>query len=97
MQAVGLRELKAKLGEYVRRAKDGEVVLVTERGHVVAELRAPLTTRTLPPEVAGLLPLVERGVLTLGGPNDPSLYPRSKVRCRPGTAKAVLDAERGER
>ena len=97
MHAVGLRELKAKLGEYVRRAKGGEVVLVTERGRVVAELRAPLSARDLPPGSEGLLPLVERGVLTLGGRNEASLYPRSRVRCRPGSAKSVLDAERGNR
>jgi len=97
MLAVGLRDLKAKLAEYVRLARQGEVVLVTERGRVVAELRPPLSTTGLPPDLAGLRPLLERGVLTLGGPNDPSLYPPSPVRCPPGTAAGLLAAERGER
>jgi antitoxin (DNA-binding transcriptional repressor) of toxin-antitoxin stability system len=41
MKVVGIKELKNKLSEYVRLAKSGEVVLVTDRGDVVAELRAP--------------------------------------------------------
>jgi antitoxin (DNA-binding transcriptional repressor) of toxin-antitoxin stability system len=39
MKAVGIKMLKAKLGEYVRMAKAGETILVTEREDVVAELR----------------------------------------------------------
>ena len=41
MRSVGLKILKNKLSEYIRLAKSGEVVLVTDRGDVVAELRAP--------------------------------------------------------
>lgn len=38
MRAVGLKELKNKLSEYVRLAAGGETVLVTDRDRVVAEL-----------------------------------------------------------
>lgn len=96
MVAVGLRELKAKLGEYVRKASGGEIVLVTERGRVVAELRAPLTTRELPPELAGLATLAERGLLTLGLPGK-GRYPKSPLRSRRGRAARLLDAEREDR
>ena len=41
MKVVGIKELKNKLSEYVKLVKAGEVVLVTDRGDVVAELRAP--------------------------------------------------------
>src|SRR5439155_18898812 len=41
MSAVGLRELKNQLSKYVQRAKSGETVLITYRGHVVAELNPP--------------------------------------------------------
>ena len=41
MKAAGIKELKARLSEYVRAVKAGETVLVTERGEVVAELRPP--------------------------------------------------------
>jgi antitoxin (DNA-binding transcriptional repressor) of toxin-antitoxin stability system len=41
MRAVGLKELKNRLSEYVRIAAAGERVLVTDRDRVVAELIAP--------------------------------------------------------
>ena len=50
---VGIRELKAKLSEYVARAKRGEVIRVTDRGEPVAQLTA------IPPEEEDP---VERGI-----------------------------------
>lgn len=44
MKTVGIKELKNKLSEYVQLAKAGEVVAITHRGEVVAELRAPRTS-----------------------------------------------------
>jgi antitoxin (DNA-binding transcriptional repressor) of toxin-antitoxin stability system len=41
MRAVGIKELKNRLSEYVRIAAGGERVLVTDRDRVVAELIAP--------------------------------------------------------
>ena len=41
MRSVGIKILKNRLSEYVRLAASGEVVLVTDRDHVVAELVAP--------------------------------------------------------
>jgi prevent-host-death family protein len=37
---VGVRELKAKLSEYLARAAAGETIVVTDRGKAKAELRA---------------------------------------------------------
>jgi prevent-host-death family protein len=37
---VGVRELKAKLSEYLERAAAGETIVVTRRGKPKAELRA---------------------------------------------------------
>ncbi|MGB6992764.1 MAG: type II toxin-antitoxin system prevent-host-death family antitoxin, partial [Thermoanaerobaculia bacterium] len=39
MRAVGVRELKNRLSEYLRLVRSGEDVLVTDRGRVIAELR----------------------------------------------------------
>lgn len=36
---VGIKDLAARLSEYVRRARDGERFVVTDRGEPVAELR----------------------------------------------------------
>ena len=36
---VGARELKTRLGTYLRRVREGRRILVTDRGIAVAELR----------------------------------------------------------
>lgn len=41
MISVGIRELRDKLSAYIRLVREGETVLVTDRGEVVAELRRP--------------------------------------------------------
>jgi prevent-host-death family protein len=41
---VGVKELKNSLSKYLRAVRRGEVVLITERGKVVAEIR-PRTLR----------------------------------------------------
>jgi antitoxin (DNA-binding transcriptional repressor) of toxin-antitoxin stability system len=97
MGSVGLRELKNRLSEYVRRVRAGETVLVTDRGEVVAELSPPGESAARPGLPPGLLELARKGLVTLGGPNDPSLYrnlPRVRLR---GSSAELLDAERGER
>jgi prevent-host-death family protein len=43
MRAVGIREVKNKLSEYLRIVAQGETVLVTDRGRVVAQLAPPPT------------------------------------------------------
>jgi antitoxin (DNA-binding transcriptional repressor) of toxin-antitoxin stability system len=39
MKSVGVKQLKARLSEYIRLVKTGETVLITDRDEVVAELR----------------------------------------------------------
>ena len=41
MKVVGIRELKNRLSEYIRLVRNGERVLVTDRGVIVAEIRQP--------------------------------------------------------
>ena len=98
---VGIRELKAKLSAYLRRVKRGETVRVTDRGVVVAELRAPAKKpareQDLSPDMAGLRRLIERGVVSEGGPNDPSLYAPTGLHCPPGTVQRLIDEDREDR
>jgi antitoxin (DNA-binding transcriptional repressor) of toxin-antitoxin stability system len=62
MKVVGVKELKAKLSEYLREVKRGEVVLVTDRDEVVAELRAARRGPAAPGDVeASLDALAEAG------------------------------------
>ena len=97
MTTVGIRELKARLSAYVRRVRRGEVIRVTDRGDVVAELRPPSSAQNVPVELAGLDELAKRGLLRLGKSNKGVRYPRSPIRLPEGTAKATLDAEREDR
>jgi antitoxin (DNA-binding transcriptional repressor) of toxin-antitoxin stability system len=95
MKAVGVRELKNRLSEYLRMVRNGEEILVTDRGEVVAELRQPS------PRVAvaypGLLEVVRQGRARLGLPNRPDLYPALGPVMPTGSAAKLLDEERGER
>ena len=96
MRAVGVRELKNRLSEYLRLVKQGEHVLVTEHGLVIAELRQP----TLTPDeqrYPGLASLVRRGVANAVHENDPGAYPRMQRLLPEGEALRLLDEARGER
>lgn len=64
MRAVGLKVLKNKLSEYVRLAAGGEVVLVTDRDRVVAELGPPGAERSPVLADALLAEAVRKGWLT---------------------------------
>jgi antitoxin (DNA-binding transcriptional repressor) of toxin-antitoxin stability system len=64
VRAVGIKELKNKLSEYVRIAASGEPVLVTDRGRVVAELVAPQPDRGTSPADAKWADLIRRGIVT---------------------------------
>ncbi|GAB4109145.1 MAG: hypothetical protein Kow001_08740 [Acidobacteriota bacterium] len=71
MRAVGLKTLKNRLSEYVRLAAAGEVVLVTDRDRVVAELGPPQPERALYARDSLLAEAVREGWLT------PPLLPQS--------------------
>jgi antitoxin (DNA-binding transcriptional repressor) of toxin-antitoxin stability system len=46
MRSIGIKLLKDRLSEYVRLAAGGEIVLVTDRDRVVAELGPPAAGRS---------------------------------------------------
>jgi prevent-host-death family protein len=97
MKSVGLRELKNRLSEYVREARSGEGVLVTDRGEVVAELIPPgqgIDERSVPWELATL---ARKGQLTLGATNDAAFYPKLPPVLKRHRAVELLDEERGTR
>jgi antitoxin (DNA-binding transcriptional repressor) of toxin-antitoxin stability system len=96
MKAIGIRELKNRLSEYIRLVRAGERILVTDRGEVVAELRPPGETLLEDTSYPGLLALVQQGRARLGAPNDPRLYPSRPVRRPGGMAATLIDQERGE-
>ena len=95
MKAVGVRELKNRLSEYLRAVRGGEQVLVTDRGQVVAELRPPGQPGVEVPYL-GLLELVRRGAARLGAANAPDAYPALPSRLPEGETLRLLAEERGE-
>lgn len=98
MKTVGIRDLKNRLSEYLREVHRGEIVLVTDRGEVVAELSLPRHDATEPGVPAALLALAKRGLVTLGSPRDSSLYKAMPRSCRGRRSAAqLLDDERGSR
>jgi antitoxin (DNA-binding transcriptional repressor) of toxin-antitoxin stability system len=98
MKAVGVRELKAHLSRYLRDVQAGETVLVTDRGRVIAELRAAPEGAARESEVdRGLRLLGARAALTVRESHDPGAYTASPLHAPAGTAASLLDAERGER
>lgn len=97
MRVVGVRELKDRLSEYLRRVADGETILITNRGEAVAELRQPLERPEDSRLPSGLRDLVRKGVVAPAAPNDPEAYPALPALLEPGEAGRLLDRERGER
>ena len=97
MATVGIRELKNNLSKYVRQAEGGDVVVVTDRGRIVAELRPPAERRTdIHP---GLLEMERKGQIRLATKqNDPSLYRRMPhIDLGGKTIQDLLDEIRGDR
>lgn len=65
MKSVGVKQLKSRLSEYLRMVRGGEIVLVTDRDEVVAELRPSRRQPGAPESLDNLLDsLSERGDLT---------------------------------
>jgi prevent-host-death family protein len=77
LNRVGTRELKNKLSEYLRRVKNGETIIVTERGKTIGQIvpvKASIEER--------LLALVEAGLAEWNGqklkPHKPAARNRGK-------------------
>jgi antitoxin (DNA-binding transcriptional repressor) of toxin-antitoxin stability system len=96
MKQVGIRELKDRLREYLRLVREGEIVEVTDRGSVVAELRPPTTGGDLEGQYPDLAERARRGTLRLPVQrNHPDAYPLLSQVTPPGTAARLLDEDRG--
>ena len=97
MKTVGLRELKNRLSAYIRDVRSGDGVLVTDRGEVVAELVPPGQGTAGAGVPAGLAALAKSGRVSVGGDNDPVLYPKLPRLLKRHRAAELLDEERGVR
>lgn len=85
MRTVELDELTDKLTEYLQLAAGGEIILVVDRGRVVAELTPPRSGQTKPSDDGRLIAMIREGLLR------PALVPRGTAPPRqPVAATAEL-------
>lgn len=97
MHAVGVKELKNRLSEYLRLVRAGERVLVTDRGEVIAELAPPGTVADqdkMPPK---LREMIRQGLATRALPRGDYKLPRFPRLAPDGTAERLIDEVRGDR
>jgi len=89
MTVVGIRELKNRLGEYLKRVRTGERLVVIERGEPVAIISPPAVTRV----DRRIEAAVREGVVRWGGgkPRGTRRPPRIKGR---SVAQAVIEDRR---
>lgn len=99
MRAVGIKQLKARLSEYLRLVKTGETILVTERDQVVAEVRPARRRMHAPDELEDALEaLSEAGEITRSALPKRAWTWRSRgIGLAAGTAMRLLDEIRTDR
>src|SRR5262245_50157344 len=89
---VGARELKTRLGTYLRRVREGRTLVVTERGEPVAELRPISPHDSLS---SALLKLSARGAVTL--PTRDGLSTFRPIRSRGESLSEAVLQDREDR
>jgi len=99
MKAVGVKQLKARLSEYLRMTKAGETILVTERDQVIAELRPARRQRAVANDVDDVLDgLAAAGRVTRASqPKERWTWRAAGLGLPAGTAGALLDELRRDR
>lgn len=97
MLAIGIRELKNNLSEYVRRAEKGERVAVTAHGRIVAELVPPGEGSKGRRRRSRHDELVAQGVIRPAlEAGDPLPDDGIRICLPPGTVQEMIDWDRGE-
>lgn len=99
MKVVGIKQLKARLSEYIRLAKAGETVLVTERDEVVAELRPSHRQTPIGDRLEDLLDALAAAgeVSRAAQPKGDWTWRSRGLGLSPGTAQGLLDELRQDR
>jgi len=99
MKAVGVKQLKSRLSEYLRLVRGGETILVTDRDEVVAELRPARRQAASPSSLeATLESLAERGEVTRASlPKGRWTWKVTGLALPSGSAAELLDEIRRDR
>lgn len=91
---VGSRELKTRLGRYLKQVRAGRTLIVTDRGEPVAELRPLPAASPDASEAAAWERLYASGTVTR--PSGRPLRPVRPVVSRGGSLSAAIREERDE-
>ena len=93
MSTVGIKQLKNRLTQYLRRTKNGEEVVVTERGKPIALIKPIQSVERTASLEARPASLATEGFVTL-----PTQKPLKKLRLikisGPAISKAILEDRR---
>lgn len=93
--AAGIREIKDNLSEYVRRAEAGERIAVTMHGRVVAQL-GPADKDARGRRRTRLEQMIADGIARPPLEDGDPLEGFTPLNLPPGTAAALIDADREE-
>ena len=80
MSTVGVKELKNRLTYYLRRTKQGEEVVITERGKPIALIQPMQSAKRVASLEARLARIAAQGLITL-----PTRQPLPRVRLAKAT------------
>lgn len=89
MKIVGLRELKNRLNAYIREVRNGEIVIITDRGKAVARLQAVPSVSPDDP----FYEMVLRGEVTPGRQLSPEEKKKLYSRGGPPVLRGITSAE----
>lgn len=99
MKAVGIKQLESRLSEYVRLARAGETILVSDRDEIVAELGPARHQRVEPGSTVAVLErLSERGWVTRSSqPKKGWTWEPVALGLPADRARGILDGLRDDR
>ena len=98
VKTANIRTIKDKLSAFLRDVQHGDIILVSDRGRVVAEIRPPTHgNQVLSAADQVLMQLAEQGLIRRGLPNTPDAYLQSPLKLAAEVIDRGLAESRGER
>jgi hypothetical protein len=95
IKTVGIKALKDNLSSYIRDVKNGVLVLVTDRGSVVAEIKKPEVGSLMHEEDSLVKEWIDAGWLIPARKRKRQCQ-KTGVELKKGTAAYLLNQDRGE-
>lgn len=98
IRTANIRALKDRLSAFLRDVQRGDIVLVTDRGRVVAEIRQPSIGEAPGGAAEGRSrALIAAGILSVGLPNSADAYQPADVHLTPEVIANALNETRQDR